>query len=478
MNPVDLLTRREFVKGASAFGAISLIAWSGGCESCNIQNRPTRRNISNLAANDPVIQTYKAAVAAMKGLPSSDPRNWTQQANIHFNHCTHGNWFFLPWHRYYLLYFERICRKLTGDNNFALPYWNWTTHPAVPDVFWDTTSPLYDPNRGVTQADQADPSWVGAPVIQSILNEPNFNIFASGPPVGGQLHFATNTGILEGNPHNNIHGWMDSTDMGTFMSPLDPVFWTHHNMLDCLWVDWNINLGNANTNDPAWANQQFSDFFDENGNSVTITVIDSILLPLFVYQFEPCAPGETAQAQRRSKSELEKFLRAGAPSKFEYVKRFELAQALTVEVGKSATGSIKIEPEAFRSVLEGNKNLAVLTVSDVEIPVKRDYFVRVFLNKPDASAETSIEDPHYAGSFAFFFDEAAMKAHGMESATGERPKAGYLIDFTPTFRKLNQAGSLPSGQLDVSFVPVGYQHRETAGQSLTVGRIEAALARF
>lgn len=149
MATLDLLSRREFVKGASAFGAISLIAWSGGCESCNVQNRPTRRNISNLAASDPIIQTYKAAVAAMKALPSSDPRNWTQQANIHFNHCTHGNWFFLPWHRYYLLYFERICRKLTGDNGFALPYWNWTTHPGVPDVFWDTSSPLYDPNRGV-----------------------------------------------------------------------------------------------------------------------------------------------------------------------------------------------------------------------------------------------------------------------------------------------------------------------------------------
>lgn len=478
MATLDLLSRREFVKGASAFGAISLIAWSGGCESCNVQNRPTRRNISNLAASDPIIQTYKAAVAAMKALPSSDPRNWTQQANIHFNHCTHGNWFFLPWHRYYLLYFERICRKLTGDNGFALPYWNWTTHPGVPDVFWDTSSPLYDPNRGVTQADQADPSWVGASVIQNILNEPNFNIFASGPPVGGQLHFATNTGILEGNPHNNIHGWIDSTDMGTFMSPLDPVFWTHHNMLDCLWVDWNINLGNANTNDPAWGNQQFSDFVDENGNPVTITVVDSVLLPIFVYQFEPCAPGEAGQAQRRSRNELEKFLRAGAPSKFEFVKKFELGQAITVEVGKSATGTIKVEPEAFRSVLEGNRNLAVLTVSDVEIPSKRDFFVRVFVNKPDASTQTPIDDAHYAGSFAFFFDEAAMKGHDGESAMTERPKAGYLVDMTPTLKKLNQAASLPSGQVDVSLVPVPYAHREAAGQSLTVGRLEAGLARF
>ena len=100
-----------------------------------------RKNIANLSASDPIVQTYKAAVAAMKGLGSNDPRNWHNQANIHFNNCTHGNWFFLPWHRGYLLYFERICRQLTGDSKFALPYWNWTAHPAVPDVFWDTSSP-------------------------------------------------------------------------------------------------------------------------------------------------------------------------------------------------------------------------------------------------------------------------------------------------------------------------------------------------
>ena len=41
------------------------------------------------------------------------------------------------------------------------------------------------------------------------------------------------------------------------------------------------------------------------------------------------------------------------------------------------------------------------------MPPKRDFYVRVFLNKPDVTAETSIDDPHFAGSFAFFFDENA-----------------------------------------------------------------------
>ena len=479
MDDIDLFSRRDFLKGAGAFSSLALTLWLGGCEACweRIRNRPMRKNIQNLAPSDSIIQTYKAAVAAMKALPSSDSRNWQNQANIHFNNCTHGNWFFLPWHRGYLLYFERICRKLTGDNNFALPYWNWTTHPAVPDVFWDTTSPLYDANRSVTQSMQADPSWVSAPLIQNILNQTNFDLFASGPPIGGELHFATNTGMLEGNPHNNIHGWIDNSDMGTFQSPLDPVFWTHHNMLDCLWVDWNINMGNANTNDPSWTNQQFNDFFDENGNPAGITVIDTVLYPLFLYQFEACGPNETQT--KKNKAQLEQFLKSGAPSKWEVAKHFELAQSVRVEVGKVGTGSIKVERDAFSSVLEGSsKTAVVLTVGDVEIPEKRDFFVRVFLNKKDVSSQTPIDDPHYAGSFAFFADEAAMKKHVPAAATGGRPRAGFLVNITPTLRKLSQAGSLAGESVDVSLVAVPYEHREAAGQQFTVGRLDLKIASF
>jgi tyrosinase len=473
-----------------AFSAASLTLWAGGCEACltqiqnQIANRPTRRNIQNLAASDPIITTFKAAVTAMKALPSSDPRSWQSQASIHNSKCTHSNWLWLPWHRVYLVYFERICRKLTGDNSFALPYWNWTTHPAVPDVFWDTSGSLYDPNRAITQADQADASYIGASVIQNILNEPNFELFASGPPPTSDLHSpgGPSTGMLEGTPHNNIHVFVGG-DMNTFMSPLDPIFWTHHNMLDCLWTDWNINLGNPNTNDPDWSNYKITDFFDENSNPVSVPVLDSILYPILTYQFEPCS---LTQATGQSKitgdrQALEKFLREGAPSRLEFTRRFELRQSFTAEIGKPATGAIKLEAGALRDVLEGStKNRAVLTVADVDIPEKRDFFVRVFIDKPDASAGTSIDDPHYAGSFGFFFDETVLRNHpGGHAETGMsgRPKTGYLVDITSTLRKLNQAGSLSSEKVDVSFVAVPYGNREAKGH-LTLQRLELGVARF
>ena len=43
--------------------------------------------------------------------------------------CQHGSWYFLPWHRGYLLAFEANIRaaviKLGGPADWALPYWNY-----------------------------------------------------------------------------------------------------------------------------------------------------------------------------------------------------------------------------------------------------------------------------------------------------------------------------------------------------------------
>src|SRR3954466_8982583 len=61
----------------------------------------------------------------------SDPRGWMQQANVHCWMCgggpveVHQTWRFLPWHRMYLLFHERILGKLVNDNSFRLPYWDW-----------------------------------------------------------------------------------------------------------------------------------------------------------------------------------------------------------------------------------------------------------------------------------------------------------------------------------------------------------------
>ena len=484
----SLLSRRDFIRELGALTAASLSFWAGGCESCvrQIQNRPTRKNIQELwAANpsDPVISTYKNAVSAMKALPSSDPRSWEGQAQIHYNKCIHRNWLWLPWHRVYLVYFERICRKLTGDDSFALPYWNWNSRPAVPDPFLDTSSPLYDSTRAANSPSvQADPSIIGTPVLQNILNEPSFEIFASGPPPDpSNLHdgpFSAMSG-LEATPHNGIHGFVGG-DMSSFLSPRDPVFYAHHNMCDCMWAHWNIDLNNANTNDPSWTNFAIADFVDENGNPVSVNAGVTVLYPLLTYQFEPCSlvNGLGGQSKLTGKR-LEAFLRAGAPSKLEFGPRFQVRPSLTAKVGKPATAALSVERAALASALEGGAHTRlVLTVEGAQGLPQRDYFVRVFLNKPDASGETPIDDPHFAGSFAFFFDQSGMKGHEQAGRPAALPPTGVLVDVTATLQKLNQAGSLGSKQMQVSLVPVPYAGRPAAGEQLTVARLELSVAKF
>jgi len=152
----------------------------------------------------------------------------------------------------------------------------------------------------------------------------------------------------------------------------------------------------------------------------------------------------------------------------------------------------------LRSVLDTNaREKAVLTIDEVQVPAKQDVFVRVFINKPDASAATPIEDPHYAGSFAFFCCQeehhegaatptptatpprpAARAAATPTPTTTTNQKLRYLVDATPTVRRLSQAGSLASDmQLSLVTVPIE-EGRRVETQKLTLGRVELATAAF
>lgn len=55
---------------------------------------------------------------------------------------------FLPWHRVYLLHWENEIRKLTGDSNFTIPYWDWRdaqTCDVCTDALMGGRSP-FNPN--------------------------------------------------------------------------------------------------------------------------------------------------------------------------------------------------------------------------------------------------------------------------------------------------------------------------------------------
>src|SRR3954453_9322476 len=89
---------------------------------------------------------------------------WPQHngKQVLWQECAHNHWFFLPWHRAFLLEFEAVVREhvrqLGGPaDDWALPYWNYS------DAFADPRRlglPL--PLRGATLPDDVEVPGVEA----------------------------------------------------------------------------------------------------------------------------------------------------------------------------------------------------------------------------------------------------------------------------------------------------------------------------
>lgn len=151
--------RRQVLKSA-AFGlAAGSLPFGAALAQPNLQpqhHKPRYRRwraSSHSKIGMRMLKSYAKAVNAMLALPPEDPRNWYRQAIVHTLDCPHGNWWFLPWHRGYLGWFEQICRELSGDPQFALPYWDWTAEPSLPDGMFDG---VLDPNHAAFVGNGAD----------------------------------------------------------------------------------------------------------------------------------------------------------------------------------------------------------------------------------------------------------------------------------------------------------------------------------
>jgi tyrosinase len=465
------LSRAQFL---SSIGALGFSLATGGCEQIaqQIANRPTRKNIANLASNDPILNTYRNAITQMQALPASNPLNWISQANIHANHCPHGNWWLLPWHSAYLVYFERICRKLTGDQTFALPYWNWADNNAVPSVFYNNDV-MNDHTDSAGGQITVSPEFVAHSVLEPIMAETNFEIFASGKSSGQQV-FAS-YGPLEGTPHNNVHGSFPGDMAYINLSPRDPVFWTHHAMLDYCWVDWQFARGNSNTSDPAWTALTFTEFYDENGNPVKIPVAICPLFAIFDYQYEPSQIGATTDKIKAVKTQkdadaLKAIAQKGAPSAIPVVQSFTLDKGLALTVGAASVGRIPAPKAALQAAVQAGSGLrALLSLQHVDASAAQDVFIRVFVNAPGSvTSQTPITDPHYAGSFGFF----NRNGEGAPQMTMSGP-GSYLVDVTEAVRRVGAGDTL-----DVQLVATPYPGRAATGRGVSVGGLELAIAKL
>lgn len=447
----DDITRRVFVKDLGFISLGLFLGTLGGCEDLAeaIRNRPIRRRLRTGSPEvDADIDTYRHAVELMKALnPTNDPREWLQQAAIHgvtghFTFCEHGSNHFFDWHRAFLFYFEKICQKLTGNAKFGLPYWNWNQNPDIHTAYLNTASALYLPRASTSMA--GVPS-VSTPTLDGIFADTNFFTFSS---------------QLEGTPHNNVHSHTGGT-FGNFTSAQDPLFWNHHCMVDYCWYKWNIDLGNNNTNDSTWIGHPNSHFVDADKNPASSTAGITILMPLLSYQYESSAIGSHAAAaalhKKNEYKKVEKRLKEGADVRFDVKKRIRIAEKAMVSVAKPISLETRIAASDFTSILnvDAARDRIFVSIDFARLPATSDFAVRVFIDLPNANRSTPIDDPHYAGSFAFFGTEAPNAPSPTAEQHGGQKM--FLVNITTTLQKLRRNQELREGSpMSVELVAVPF----------------------
>jgi tyrosinase len=277
------------------------------------------------------LESYALAVKKMKALPANNRFSWEFQAAIHwtprnpagfnaqeqkfFNQCPHGTEWFFSWHRAYLYYFERIVRKLSGNDEFALPYWDWDdpnrrtlppefrspNHPTWGVLFHGDRNPLLN-NGGALPGGPAgvDPfartlDENGQEVSPSEMETPTFLAgrtnpgFGGGPRQGGSF----TAGVLEIGTHGRVHDLtgrrVGNQAVGMASVPtaaLDPIFYLHHANVDRLWDLWivrhlegvNVLLAPMEQVERARGNNRKGApclFVDENDNEVSVLALDT-----------------------------------------------------------------------------------------------------------------------------------------------------------------------------------------------------------
>ena len=141
------VTRRKFM----ATSAATLAATALPLAPARAAAKYTRHNVTS-PNGQKALASYAKGVDAMLKLPADHPQNWFRNAFIHLMDCPHGNWWFYVWHRGYLGFFEQTIRALSGDDSFALPYWDWTKLPQIPDSVFDgvltPTAAAFEPYTG------------------------------------------------------------------------------------------------------------------------------------------------------------------------------------------------------------------------------------------------------------------------------------------------------------------------------------------
>lgn len=235
-----------------------------------------RQNAASLTAQQR--QDFVSAVLALKntfepGQTVSVYDNFVLQHQQGFlgGHAHNGP-AFLPWHRQFLLNFERALQ--TVNPNVTIPYWDFTVDQSPTGTPWtsDFLGGNGNPDFGfvVTDGPFRQGQWVlpagtGGPDLRREFGlllptlptpadvEAAFQIsqydvapwdVSSSADKSFRSYIEGGASFATGEPelHNRVHLWVGGS-MSIVNSPNDPVFWLLHANIDRIWSEWQARYG-------------------------------------------------------------------------------------------------------------------------------------------------------------------------------------------------------------------------------------------
>jgi tyrosinase len=468
----------------------------------------TRKDIWKLSKTDPWhpdILWYARAVADMKSRTTTDPTSWIYQAAIHetardpnplprfWTQCQHSSWFFLPWHRMYLFYFEQIVATtiatLGGPADWSLPYWNYsdptnTDATKLPPAFYASTmplpgnpaNPLLDATRDRGNGGRSITRTASQTDLKPSLSEPSFAAASAGGgngfggPVTG-FHHGTDGGIgvVDIVPHGSIHVAVGG-DMGSFdTAALDPIFWIHHANIDRLWNVWlKREPSHKNPTDRTWLTGLKFEFHDASGAIVTMNssqVADTTSSPLsYEYEDESDPIGGRAGFATEALAMAEESIpeMVGATAK------------PLVLTGNVASASFAVAPPrgpALRASFEdaGPPPRIYLNLENVRGP-RHPTSYSVYVNLPP-NGRPADHPELLAGNMPLFGLAEASRSNEHHPGSGLH----YAYEVGDIVRKLQDSGDWDPKNVRVTFVP-DYEVRARAAdagspETVQVGRI-------
>jgi tyrosinase len=153
-------------RSALAAGDLEHAAHDGPTNQALAESGALKQRKNILSLSDDEWHRLRAAIARMKSLDGyyQDERSFAYWARIHANQCQHGWEEFLTWHRAYLYFFELRLQDI--DPTVTLPYWDWTADATNVALSMQDATAKFGLDNGIIPASYQ--CWIDAAALQRL----------------------------------------------------------------------------------------------------------------------------------------------------------------------------------------------------------------------------------------------------------------------------------------------------------------------